>query len=136
MKNPQFLLLQNPRQSQQSGVHELQTTGRTLPPGVRDSLHLSGNLLLLLSCKWHLRHGDFFQLKKKFAILAAPEKGFFLEEYFFMPHLPDPFISISPLSPRDVLEEDFSRLLQDVFLVLRLCHVLLNFYECFRPCPK
>lgn len=83
MKNPQFLLLQNPRQSQQSGVHELQTTGRTLPPGVRDSLHLSGNLLLLLSCKWHLRHGDFFELKKKFAILAAPEKGFFFGGVFF-----------------------------------------------------
>lgn len=122
--------------SQLSGVHELQTNNQKDSSNVRDALYPeSGNLRLLSLCKYHLRHGDFFSIKKILQVWLS-WGGVYFEEYFFMPHLQDPFIFISPLSPRAVIWENFSRLLQGVFLVLCLCHVLLQFYECFRPCLK
>ena len=79
---PQFLLLQNPSQSQLSGVHELQSDKEL--SSVRDSLHLgSGSLTVLSSCRWHLRRDDFFSIKKKNAILVAPGRGLFWGVFFY-----------------------------------------------------
>lgn len=124
--------------SQLSGVHNLQTNNWEKSFCMRESLYLGNESLPVpIVCyhpEWHLRHGDFFQFKK-FTILVVPVRGLFWG-IFLMYHVQNYFISISPLNPRDVFWEDISRLLQKIFLVLCLCHVLLKLYECFRPCLK
>lgn len=107
---------------------------------MRNSSRLGNEILpvhiVISHHEWALRLGDLLQFKKKICNASSPRLMVILRYIFFVHHVQNLLVSISPLNPRDVLLEDFCRLLQDVFLVLCLCHVLLILYESFRPCLK